>query len=329
VAAAPPARAQEHQAPPDFAVAAAAREALVRDLLHELDTKFVFPDRFAKARPELVRRWSSDAFKRNATAAALEKAVNDDLLELFHDRHLGMRRHPKKALRPAAPPGHEAGPTSAELAAMEKQEARRHFGFVHAEIFDGNIGYLRIDGFADALLPGTRRAVADAMSFVGDTDALILDARLNHGGDGDTVALLMSYLLDGKKLLLVAWDRVTGKSEEDWTLESVPTGRRYGAKRPVWLLTSRETFSAGEELAYDLQTLKRGTLVGETTGGGANHNVFVPVGDGFVLSVPYGTVRSPVTNSNWEGVGVKPELEVPQGQALEVALAAARKAVAK
>jgi hypothetical protein len=295
-----PAHAQPHHGPPpDFPLDAAARETLVRDILRALDARFVFPDRLKAQRPELVRRWSSDAFKRLGTAAAVENAINADLKEAFHDRHLGLMRPPPGMPLPASPPDHDARPSAAQMAAMEKMEARRHFGFVRAEILDGNIGYLRIDGWADAQLPGTRRAVADAMSFVGDTDALIVDERFNHGGDGDTVALFMSYLLDGKKLLLVAWDRVSGKTEEDWTLENVPAGRRYGGKRPLWVLTSRQTFSAGEEFAYDVQTLKRGTLVGETTGGGANHNDFVPVGGRFALSIPVGTVRSPVTNTNW------------------------------
>jgi hypothetical protein len=314
--------------PPDFPVDPATRDALVRDILRQLDAKFVFPDRLKAQRPALERRWSSPPFTQLATADAIERAINADLREAFHDRHLGLMRPPPGMPMPSAEAAPEAPPSAGELAAMEREEARRHYGFVRAEILDGNIGYLRIDGFADGHLPGTRRAVADAMSFVGDSDALIIDERANHGGDGDTVALLMSYLLDGKKLLLVAWDRVSGKTEEDWTLESVPAGRRYGTRRPVYVLTSRETFSAGEEFAYDVQTLKRGTLVGETTGGGANHNIFVPVAGGkFGLSIPYGTVRSPVTNTNWEGVGVKPEVAVPRDQALETALAAARKAI--
>ena len=107
------------------------------------------------------------------------------------------------------------------------------------------------------------------------------------------------------------------------------SGRRYGEKRPVWVLTSSETFSAAEELAYNLQTLKRGTVVGETTGGGANHNMFAIVGKRFLTSIPIGTTKSPVTGTNWEGVGVKPTIAVASAKALEAALAAARHAVAR
>jgi hypothetical protein len=307
----------------DFSVDAAGRQQLVDDLLRELDKNYVFPELLARHRAELVRRWSAPALTRLTSAKAIAKAMDDDLRELFHDQHLGIRLP-----RDDRPPPPMKEPTPAEMAAMEKQLASEHFGIVRAEVLEGNIGYLKIDSFAPAEFAGTQRAVVDAMSFVGDTSALILDLRDNHGGDGETVALLMSYLLDSKRLLLNEYYRPSNTRHEDWTRDSVP-GRRYGERRPLWVLTSGETFSAGEELAYDVQTLKRGETVGETTGGGANHNMFALVGKRFLTSIPIGTVKSPVTGTNWEGVGVKPQLPATSAKALEVALAAARHAVAR
>lgn len=305
---------------PDFNVDDAARQLLIDDMLRALDKNYVFPERLAQLRSELVRRWSVPRFTKLTSAKATAKAMDADLSELFHDKHLGIR-----LLRPDRPmPVGE--PTPAELAAMEQEAAGEHFGIVRAEVFEGNIGYVKIESFAAMDFAGTKRAIIDAMGFVGDTKALIFDVRDNHGGDGETVALLMSYLLDTKRLLLKEYWRPTNKTNEDWTHENVP-GRRYGEKRPVWVLTSNETFSAAEEFAYDVQTLKRGTIVGGTTGGGANHNMFVVVGKGFLSSIPVGTTKSPVTGTNWEGVGVKPEVRVASAKALEVALAAARRAV--
>jgi C-terminal processing protease CtpA/Prc len=291
-------------------------------MLRELDARYVFPERLKQQRGELVRRWSAPRLAQLTSAKALAKAMDDDLRDLFHDAHLGVR-----VARPDRAPPPAGEPSAAELAAMERQLANEHFGVVRAEILPGNIGYLRIDGFAPADFAGTQRAYVDAMGFVGDTKGLILDLRDNHGGDGQTAALLMSYLLDGKRLLLKEYWRATNKTTEDWTRDSV-AGRRYGEKRPVWVLTSGETFSAGEELAYDVQTLKRGTIVGASTGGGANHNVIIMVGKRFMASIPIGTTQSPVTGTNWEGVGVKPDLSVAGDKALDVALAAARRAVA-
>ena len=97
----------------------------------------------------------------------------------------------------------------------------------------------------------------------------------------------------------------------------------FAAGVPVFVLTSGRTFSAAEECAYDFQGLRRGTLVGETTGGGANHNEFVRVAGDFALSNSVGTVKSPFTGTNWEGTGVKPDVAVPAAEALATAHARA------
>ncbi len=194
---------------------------------------------------------------------------------------------------------------------------RNDYGVRHAEVRAGNVGYIELVEFPAAQLPEVAETVRAAMAKVAGTSGLVFDLRDNHGGDGDTVAMWMSYLLPERTLLLTSWDRTTGKTTEDWT--PAPRGPRY--ERPVQVLTSHRTFSAGEEFAYDVKTLGRGSIVGETTGGGANHNMFVRVGADFVLSVAYASTKSPVTGTNWEGVGVQPDVAVPAERALETALA--------
>jgi C-terminal processing protease CtpA/Prc len=182
-------------------------------------------------------------------------------------------------------------------------------------VLPGNVGYLRIVAFAGG--PGVKQAYADAMSFVRDTDSLIVDVRDNGGCDGLSVAELVGYFLEKKTLLQEEFSRVTGETRGHYSPGSVQ-GPRYG-DRDVFVLTSSASFSAAEEFAYDLQTQKRATIVGERTSGGANHNRFVSVGGEFALSVPYGTVKNVVTGTNWEGVGVKPDVAVKADDALKVA----------
>ncbi|HET6980827.1 MAG TPA: S41 family peptidase, partial [Myxococcaceae bacterium] len=80
------------------------------------------------------------------------------------------------------------------------------------------------------------------------------------------------------------------------------------------------TFSGGEELAYDLQSLRRATLIGETTGGGANLTGGHTLDDWFVIAVPWARAVNPVTKSNWEGVGVRPDVATKATAALDEAL---------
>jgi hypothetical protein len=307
----------------DFVVDDATRERLVTDVIRELEQKFVFPERVAQRLPTLVGRWSSDRFVRLHSASDLVDAINTDLAESFHDGHLMLLGRRAEELPAAMFDTRE--PTAAERTEMDANEARGSYGIIDVKVLDGNIGYIEILHFADFQLAGIKRSIAAAMERVRDTSGLIIDLRWNGGGDGETVAHIMGYLLEKPVLLLREYDRISKTTHEDWTPQTVP-GPRFGVRRPVWVLTSRRTFSGGEELAYDVQTLKRGRLIGEATGGGAHHNRMVRVGEHFVLSVPCGTVESPVTHSNWEGGGVKPDVAVSAERALEVALAEARHA---
>jgi C-terminal processing protease CtpA/Prc len=104
-------------------------------------------------------------------------------------------------------------------------------------------------------------------------------------------------------------------------------GRRFGGARPVYVLTSKNTFSAAEGFAYDLKALNRVKVVGQRSGGGAHPFQYRRVHPHFVLSLAEGRSINPITGGNWQGTGVAPDVEVPAEQALEVALKMARKAV--
>jgi C-terminal processing protease CtpA/Prc len=148
---------------------------------------------------------------------------------------------------------------------------------------------------------------------------LILDLRRNGGGEPASVAYLMSHFFPAgdERHLNDIYYREGDETRQFWTSAAVKV--RY--LKPVYVLTSGFTFSGGEECAYDFQTQKRGTLVGETTGGGANPGEFVALGHGFVAFIPNGRAINPVTHTNWEHVGVKPDVAVPAAQAEKMAYA--------
>jgi C-terminal processing protease CtpA/Prc len=178
-----------------------------------------------------------------------------------------------------------------------------------------------VNGFTDVARGGT--TVAGAMAFLANTDALIIDLRENHGGNPAMVALLATYFFSGDRdvhLNDLEW-RDDGTNHytvtQWWTLPYVP-GERY-LDREVYVLTSHGTFSGAEEFAYDLQTQKRATIVGEVTGGGANPGGGVRLADHFSVFMPRGRAINPITKKNWEEVGVKPDIEVNQQDALKVA----------
>ena len=155
------------------------------------------------------------------------------------------------------------------------------------------------------------------MNFLGNVDAIIFDLRDNGGGDPKMVALISTYLFDQPTHLNDIYNRKEDATTQFWTLPYVP-GKRLAGK-PVFVLTSKYTFSAAEEFAYNLKNLKRGTIIGETTGGGAHPVSGQRIDDHFMIGVPSGRAVNPISKTNWEGTGVEPDIKVPANQALEVA----------
>jgi len=195
-----------------------------------------------------------------------------------------------------------------------------NFGIRRVERLDGNVGYLDLRRVAMAANAGP--AIAAAMELVAGTYALILDLRNNGGGSPEGVALWCSYLLTEEPTHLNdIFHADTGETRQFWALPYVP-GTRY-VDRPVYVLTSRHTFSGGEELCYNLQALGRAELIGETTGGGAHPTRGYPISRAVMIGIPFARSVNPVTGTNWEGTGVTPDVAVPEDEAYDVAYAKA------
>jgi C-terminal processing protease CtpA/Prc len=156
------------------------------------------------------------------------------------------------------------------------------------------------------------------MSFLANASALIIDLCKCTGGYPGMVALISSYLFGEEPIHLnsIYW-RDDDVTQQYWTLPYIP-GKRFGDK-PVYVLISRDTFSGGEELAYNLQARQRATLVGEKTDGGAHPGAAYRLHPHFEVFIPVGRAINPVTNKNWESSGVVPDIPVSQEQALKVA----------
>ena len=97
-------------------------------------------------------------------------------------------------------------------------------------------------------------------------------------------------------------------------------GTRFGGLKPVFVLTSRYTFSGAEQFAYDLQTPRRVKVVGAVTGGGAHACSFHWLTGHVNLLLPECRPVNPITGSNWEKIGVKPDIRRSAKTALTKAL---------
>jgi hypothetical protein len=284
---------------PAASLSDAARRTLIDAMIPLIDAHYLFPEVGTKMIAALREHAARGDYASVTKGEDFAKRVTDDLRAVSHDLHVMLQYSA----------GPEAGPSDAERAAEAALDAK--LGFVAIERLPGNVALVRIDSFTQpASSPTVVRGFAANMSQVADASALILDLRENYGGDPSTVALLLSYLFDPAPVHLNdIWMRDGDNTWRLWTRADV-AGERFGAKKPIYVLTSKTTISGGEEAAYDLQANKRAVLVGETTAGAANIAPRHKLDAHFTLLVPMGRAINPITHTNWEGTGVVPDVPV-------------------
>ncbi len=294
------------------AVDTAKQAEIVHTLMQKLKACYVFPEvaeQIALHLQELLAAGELDEFEAGEEFAL---ALTLQMQEVHPDEHLWVRWRPE-------PLPDDAGPLRENqewLAEMRHKAQLDNCGFHKAERLPGNVGFLEIRYLHRPAWGGD--TAVGAMAFLAQTHALIFDLRRCVGGTPDMVTLLSSYLFGPQPVHLntMVW-RDQGVSQQYWTLPYVP-GPRV-PETPVYVLTSRETFSGGEEFAYNLQARGRAVLVGETTGGGAHAGSTHRLHPHFEAFIPSGRAVNPVTGTNWEGRGVEPDIAVQPEQALNVA----------
>jgi hypothetical protein len=297
----------------------AQRLTIVDTALGKLTENYVFPETAQRMDTAIRERLARGDYDAAANGPALAAKLTADLREISHDKHIEV------FFSEDVLPNREllAERTPEEKERARQQLAKSNFGFEKIERMQGNVGYLDIRAFMTPAWAGP--IAAAAIAFLSNTDALIIDLRQNEGGDPAMVAFLAAYLFDEPVRLSDVVSKRGTEIRQWWT--PPVTGARYGRSKPVFLLTSGDTFSAGEQFPYDLKALGRATIVGETTGGGAHPFRPYRIDDHFSIGVPFGQIVNPITSSNWEGTGVTPDVPVAASEALTVAWRSAVKTI--
>jgi retinol-binding protein 3 len=307
---------------PDTTVDAAVRSEVIEGVIKQLNEQYVFPDTAKEIDKAIRERSKKGEYDQVTSAAELAKRLTTLMREISRDQHLSLNY----SFDPVPIRIKGAEPTADEREGLRNYGEAINFGFEKVERLPANIGYIRLNLFFP--VEYSAETAAAAMTFVANTEALIIDLRGNDGGDPKANAFIATYLFGAQPVHLSDIYRREGNfTQQYWTLPFVP-GKRYSGK-DVYILTSKRTFSSAEAFAYDLKALKRVTVIGETTCGGANPRDVVRVNEHFWIGLPTARAVNPVTHSNWEGTGVTPDIEVPADVALKQAqLIALKKFVA-
>ncbi len=285
------------------------RQLVLDSLSAQLHDGYILPDIAKQMTASLAAHQQAGDYDSLSAGQEFAARLTAHLQAVSHDRHLRVN------YSPAPLPHEQGGPSADEQLQYQAQLDRTNCGFTHTEIAPGNIGYLQINYFA---APGLcASTAAAAFKTVSQTDALIIDLRVNHGGDPRMVAIVASYLFDKPTHLESLFNRRENSTTEYWTdptisLDLMPT-------QPVYILTSRNTFSGAEQLSYDLQNLNRAIVIGERTGGAAHPTRNHRIDDHFFVSLPEWRYTSPVTGTDWEGSGVTPDVPATPWNAAIVA----------
>jgi len=296
------------------ALTAKAKQQVVDTLAKALKENYVFLDTAIKMGNYIEKRLKDGAYTTINDPNDFAQALNTDVHAVYNDMHLSINFDPGFKM--------EAQDTSAADAKKREQdnmkfEAQQNYAFKKVEILTANIGYLRFDGF---FTPGNyaKETVNSAFAFLKNVNALIIDLRYNGGGDPGMVNFICSHVLKGGTHINDMYERRTNKTSKSVT-DSLDNPASFYTM-PIYILTSRRTFSGAEEFSYDLQNQHRATIVGETTGGGAHPVSGEDISNGFVGNIPYARAINPVTHTNWEAVGVKPDVHIAADSAQNTAI---------
>ena len=293
------------------------KSAVVESLSQLILDYYVYEEVAQNTVEHLKESFAAGKFDTIQDLEVFSKALTETVQFINKDKHMNIR--PKRI---AEAPNHTPERLVEDLLYNKARQRESVAGFRAVKKFKGNIGYLDLRGFAEV---SWGAKVADHyMYLLESADAIIIDLRKNGGGHPAMVQYLCSYFFDKKVHLNSLYWRAGNQTVEYWTLDEV--GGTKMPEVPLFVLTGARTFSGAEEFSYNMQTQKRATLVGVTTGGGANPGDILSINEDLTVFVPTGAAVNPITQTNWEGLGVVPEVKVEEAKALDKALELAEEA---
>ena len=288
-------------------VTRAERHELIETLASRLNEHYVFADK-ARQMAALLRERERQGAYGIDNGAVLAGVLNRDLASVAHDASL--------AVEYSADARFEAEHQSAQGAWPGWLDPLRRrfgsYGVAKVERLPPDIGYLAIAEFAPPALAGPK--YAQALDKLAGTAAIIVDLRHNRGGSREAARLLASYFVDRPLPLNEVYYRDSGRTERPWTINLLPAPAHLGK---MYVLTSRDTQAAAEDFAYTMQAMKRAAIIGEPTRGAAHIATAYRLAPHFSGAIPNGRPVNPVTQANWQGVGVVPDISAPADQALK------------
>ncbi len=284
------------------------KEQTIQSLSQFMDDYYVFPEIAKSTEEHLITQFSEGHFKQFETNESFAEALTESVQSINNDKHMRIRVNP-----PYEKPDNTPERKVEERLHQINRSRSFNTGFNTVKILEGNVAYLDYRGFAG--MDSGKELTDSYMKLMSRADAVIIDLSKNGGGSPAMVQYLCSFFFDQHLHLNSLYYRAGNDTIEYWTLDEV--GGLKMADVPLFVITSSRTFSGAEEFAYNMQTRRRATLIGQTSGGGANPGRSMGLNEYLNVFIPTGMAINPITHKNWEGVGVIPEIKTSVEETLE------------
>ena len=283
---------------------------LINAINLKLTDNYIFPEKALLISKSLKSQIKKNAFSESSEdPQKLVAQLQAEIFKVHKDPHMIVGYNPNWS-------GHKqgyTGPSAEEITQFTQFVKDNNFMFKKVELLPGNIGYFPFNIFVEHVKEA-KPIIASALGFLANSSAVIIDLRENSGGEPEMVSQLESYFFKEKTRMNDIINRSKGDTISYYADPAKTDGLTLSM--PVYILTSKRTFSGGEDFSYGMQQAKRATIVGEVTGGGAHPTNPFSVGQGFIVHIPFARSLNPVSKTDWEGTGVIPNFKIDATKAL-------------
>ena len=169
-------------------------------------------------------------------------------------------------------------------------------GYIHIESFQGEFSFYE-------------KNMEKAMAALASTKGIVFDIR-NHKGGSDLVSKhIAGRFASSKKLFMTSKKRNGPRYDQfeapiNWYVE--PTGKSQYTK-PVILLTTSTTISAGETFTFAMNENVNVTHMGTKTAGAFSDVIAHQLPNGWIITVGVGDYRGS-DGKSYEGIGIRPKI---------------------
>ena len=228
---------------------------LVDSISTALKRWYIYPDKAALISKAIIDKYKAGAYNKLQNRGEVANMLHTDIQKAHHDGHMRLMYDPgfEKMLLTVLPDSLQKKEEAMQL----NDERLQNFAFIKADIISRNIGYVRWDGFVGHVKEALPTYDA-AFKFVSNAKALIIDMRYNGGGSPDMVGAALNYFFD-KKLPM---NHIIDHKHDTAMRYTDPTATNFKLTMPVYVLTSKRTFSGAEDFTYAMKVAKRATIVG-------------------------------------------------------------------